>query len=85
MWIMLIGMAIGFWSALVTLFAPMMWENGGGYADMKKQFRKHRRGLLIYFIISTACGAGAMLTPTVASGVITGGLIALYMVIVKGN
>ena len=85
MWIMVIGAAIGFWSAMVTLFAPMMWQNGGGYADMKKQFRRHQRGLLVYFIISTACGAGALLTPTVASGVITGGLIALYLVLIKGK
>ena len=84
-WITLIGLAIGFWSAMVTLFAPVMWKNGGGWADMKKQFRAHRRGLLIYFIISTACGAGAMLTPTVSSGVIAGALIALYFVVIKGS
>jgi hypothetical protein len=84
-WITLIGLAIGFWSAMVTLFAPVMWKGGGGFADMKKQFRAHRKGLLIYFIVSTACGAGAMLTPTVSSGVIVGGVIALYYVIFKGG
>ena len=83
MWIMAIGIAIGLWSAMVTLFSPIMWKNGGGWADMKRQFKAHRRGLLIYFIISTACAAGAMLSPVVSSGVMVGGLIALYLVLIK--
>ena len=84
-WNIGIGIAIGFWSAMVTLFSPIMWKNGGGWADMKRQFMLHRRGLLIYFIITTACASGAMLSKTVATGVVAGGFIALYFIIFGGG
>ena len=80
-WIGIIGFMIWIWSATITLFVPLMWKDGGGITAMKNSFRAHRRGLMLYFLVSTAIGAASVLTPTVYSGVIVGAVIAAIMVL----
>jgi len=79
-WIWGIAGAICLWSFLVTLFGPCLWKDGGGIQAMKNCFVDHRRGLILYFLITTCIAASQALTPTVYSGVIVGALIAAWRV-----